>query len=294
MKALADYVHSKGLKFGLYSDAGEFTCQHRPGGLTHETMDADTYAEWGVDYLKYDNCFNDNLPPQPRYTTMSNALLASGRPIYFSLCEWGEADPATWAGAVGNSWRTTGDIQDNWGSMLSNLDANDKWAKYAGPGQWNDPDMLEVGNGGLNFEESKAHFSLWSLVKSPLLIGCDLESATAETLTILKNKEVIAINQDVLGVQGKKITSTNDLEVWAGPLAKGKHAVILFNRSGSSAVITANWTDLGLAAGTKYQVRDLWAHADMGVMTESFSANVTSHGVFMVKLTPVSVTAVTI
>lgn len=168
MKALADYVHSKGLKFGVYSDAGEYTCQHRPGSLSHEKEDAESYAKWGVDYLKYDNCFNDNLHPQPRYTTMRDALLATGRPIYYSLCEWGEEDPATWAGPVGNSWRTTGDISDNWFSMTANLDFNDRWAAYAKPGQWNDPDMLEVGNGGMSLEEYKSHFSLWALVKSPL------------------------------------------------------------------------------------------------------------------------------
>eukprot|EP00475_Leptophrys_vorax_P036679 TRINITY_DN623_c0_g1_i1.p2 TRINITY_DN623_c0_g1~~TRINITY_DN623_c0_g1_i1.p2 ORF type:complete len:394 (+),score=119.44 TRINITY_DN623_c0_g1_i1:115-1182(+) len=286
MKALADYVHSKGLKFGLYSDAGEYTCQHRPGGLKHETSDAQTYASWGVDYLKYDNCYNDNLPPQPRYETMRDALLATGKPIYYSLCEWGQDDPATWAGAVGNSWRTTGDISDNWNSMLNNLDANNKWAKYAGPGQWNDPDMLEVGNGGMTFEEYKAHFSLWSLVKSPLLIGCDLESASQETLSILKNKEVIAINQDALGVQGQKVTSSNGLEVWHGALSNGEHSVILFNRSGKSATITAKWSDLGLAAGSKFNVRDLWAHKDMGVKSGSFGATVASHAVVMVKLSP--------
>jgi alpha-galactosidase len=168
MKALADYIHSKGLKFGVYSDAGEYTCQHRPGGLNHEKSDANSYASWGVDYLKYDNCYNDNLPPQPRYEAMRDALNATGRPIYYSLCEWGVEDPATWAGNVGNSWRTTNDISDNWNSMTSNLDLNDKWASYAGPGQWNDPDMLEVGNGGMTNEEYKSHFSLWALIKSPL------------------------------------------------------------------------------------------------------------------------------
>jgi len=205
MKSLADYVHSLGLKFGLYSDAGTHTCGGRPGSLGYEKIDASTYASWGVDYLKYDNCNNQNIPPEQRYPTMRDALNASGRPIFFSMCEWGVDNPALWAPKVGNSWRTTGDIGDNWGSMTSNLDSNDRWAKYAAPGGWNDPDMLEVGNGGMTTEEYKSHFSLWCLAKAPLLIGCDVSKMSNDTLQILTNKEAIAINQDPLGVQGKKV-----------------------------------------------------------------------------------------
>eukprot|EP00475_Leptophrys_vorax_P003622 TRINITY_DN12135_c0_g1_i10.p2 TRINITY_DN12135_c0_g1~~TRINITY_DN12135_c0_g1_i10.p2 ORF type:complete len:438 (-),score=112.37 TRINITY_DN12135_c0_g1_i10:61-1374(-) len=286
MKALADYVHSKGLKFGVYSDAGLFTCQMRPGGLGHEKVDAQTYAEWGVDYLKYDNCFNMFLQPQPRYTAMRDALVASGRPIYFSLCEWGQEDPATWAADVGNSWRTTNDISDNWDSMTSILDQNDKWAAYAGPGHWNDPDMLEVGNGGMTFQEYKAHFSLWALMKAPLLIGCDLDSASAETLAILKNKEVIAVNQDPLGIQGTKLHSQNSLEVWAGVLQNKAHAVVLFNRSPQAANMSLSWSDLGLASNSSASVRDLWAHEDLGTFQGSFSAIVESHSVVMILVRP--------
>jgi len=208
MKALADYVHSLGLKFGLYSDAGYNTCAGRPASLGYEKQDANTYASWGVDYLKYDNCNSDNTPPRTRYPVMRDALNATGRQIFFSMCEWGVDNPATWAADVGNSWRTTGDIGDSWNSMLGNLDANDKWAQYAGPGAWNDPDMLEVGNGGMTVNENTAHFSLWCLVKSPLLIGCDVTKMSNDTLTILTNAEVIAVNQDSLGKQGKKVASS--------------------------------------------------------------------------------------
>jgi len=208
IRALADYVHMKGLLFGLYSDAGTSTCAGRPGSLNYETNDANTYASWTVDYLKYDNCNTDGTAPQVRYPKMRDALNATHRPILFSMCEWGVNNPATWAAPVGNSWRTTGDISDNWSSMLSNLDQNDIVAKYAGPGGWNDPDMLEVGNGGMTNGEYTAHFSLWALIKSPLLIGCDLTKVSADTLAILSNKEVIAVSQDSLGVQGHRVWST--------------------------------------------------------------------------------------
>jgi len=205
IKALADYAHSKGMKFGLYSDAGSNTCQGRPGSLGYEEIDAKTYAEWGVDYLKYDNCYADPRTPEERYPIMRDALNKSGRTIFYSMCEWGVDDPAKWAKDVGNSWRTTGDISDSWSSMISIIDKNDKWAQYAGPGGWNDPDMLEVGNGGMTYDEYRTHFSLWALAKAPLLIGCDVTKRDKETFEILMNEEVIAVNQDKLGVQGRKI-----------------------------------------------------------------------------------------
>jgi len=207
IKPLADYAHSKGLLFGLYSDAGYKTCAGRPGSLGYETIDANTYAKWEVDYLKYDNCNTDGSKPEKRYPVMRDALNKTGRPILYSMCEWGVDDPATWARPVGNSWRTTGDIIDSWQSMIGIADKNDKWAAYAGPGGWNDPDMLEVGNGGMSYDEYRVHFGIWALVKSPLLIGCDVTNMTAETKSILLNKEVIAISQDTLGVQGKKVAS---------------------------------------------------------------------------------------
>ncbi|CAF1074246.1 unnamed protein product [Rotaria sordida] len=202
---LADYVHSKKLKFGLYSDAGFKTCDGRPGSLHYETIDAKTYASWSVDYLKYDNCNNDGTIPEVRYPVMRDALNASGRPIFYSMCEWGVDTPALWAANVGNSWRTTSDIDDSWKSMLNNIDINNEFADKAGPGGWNDPDMLEVGNGGMTDTEYIAHFSLWAISKAPLLIGCDVNKMSNTTLSILTNPEVVAVNQDSLGVQGKKV-----------------------------------------------------------------------------------------
>ncbi|CAF1464839.1 unnamed protein product [Didymodactylos carnosus] len=205
--ALADYVHSKKLKFGLYSDAGFKTCDGRPGSLGYETKDANTYASWQVDYLKYDNCNTDQTIPEKRYPVMRDALNATGRQIFYSMCEWGVDQPALWAAAVGNSWRTTGDISDNWNSMISNIDINNQYADRAAPGGWNDPDMLEVGNGGMTNTEYISHFSIWAISKAPLLIGSDVTKISQETLNILTNPEVIAVNQDSLGSQGKKVAT---------------------------------------------------------------------------------------
>jgi alpha-galactosidase len=202
MKVLGDYVHEKGLKYGIYSDAGYQTCAGNPGSLGYETVDAATFAEWGIDYLKYDNCFHDDTAPEVRYPPMQSALNATGRPILFSMCEWGIDNPATWAPSLGNSWRTTGDISDNWEAMMTKVDQNAPLYKYAGKGAWNDPDMLEVGNGGMTNDEYITHFSLWAIMKAPLVIGCDITNMSAETKNILMNTEVIAINQDDLWQQG--------------------------------------------------------------------------------------------
>jgi len=288
MKALADYVHSKGLLFGLYSDAGHKTCAGRPGSLGFEKQDAQTYASWTVDYLKYDNCNTDGSSPKVRYPIMRDALNSTGRRIFYSMCEWGVEDPAVWAPDVGNSWRTTGDIEDKWSSMTGKLDENDKWYKYAGPGSWNDPDMLEIGNGGMTTAEYRSHFSLWCLIKSPLLIGCDVTKMSKDTLTILTNYEVIALNQDPLGAQGYKRSSKNNQEVWASALFGHALAVILFNRDGSAHNITANWSDIGISSGITVSARDLWAHKYAGTFTNSITALVPSHDVVVFKLTPAS------
>ncbi|KAJ9160456.1 hypothetical protein P3X46_025856 [Hevea brasiliensis] len=290
IKALADYVHGKSLKLGIYSDAGIFTCQVRPGSLYHEKDDAELFASWGVDYLKYDNCYNLGIQPKERYPPMRDAINATGRTIFYSLCEWGVDDPALWAGKVGNSWRTTDDINDSWASMTTLADLNDKWAAYAGPGGWNDPDMLEVGNGGMTHQEYRAHFSIWALMKAPLLIGCDVRNITAETYEILTNKEVIAVNQDPLGVQGRKVyTAGTDgcLQVWAGPLSRNRLVVALWNRCSKAATITARWDVLGLESGTIVSVRDLWQHKDVtGEAVASFGARVDSHDSAMYTFTP--------
>lgn len=287
-KGMIDHVHSKGLYFGLYSDAGTMTCAKRPGSLGHEVSDANTYASWEVDYLKYDNCNNDGSKPEVRYPVMRDALNKTGRHIFFSMCEWGVDDPATWAPKVGNSWRTTGDIRDNWGSMISRADLNDKWAQYAGPGGWNDPDMLEIGNGGMSSTEYETHMSLWCLMKSPLLIGCDVDSMSNETLRILTNPEVIGVNQDDLGVQGKKlrVDGSSGGEVWGGPLSKGCYAVVLLNRGNTTVTVEAKWSDFGLDESRSAMVRDLWKMEDVGTMKGSVSSPVPSHGVMMYRITP--------
>ncbi|XP_068328745.1 alpha-galactosidase 3-like isoform X2 [Pyrus communis] len=290
IKALADYIHGKGLKLGIYSDAGVFTCQVRPGSLYHESADAKLFASWDVDYLKYDNCYNLGIPPKERYPPMREALNASGRTIFYSLCEWGVDDPALWAGKVGNSWRTTDDINDTWASMTTIADLNDKWAAYAGPGGWNDPDMLEVGNGGMTYKEYRAHFSIWALMKAPLLIGCDVRNMTAETFEILSNEEVIAVNQDPLGVQGRKVdVSGTDgcYQVWAGPLSGDRLTVALWNRCSKAETITATWEVLGLESGISVSVRDLWQHEEVAVdAVSSFGARVDAHDCRMYIFTP--------
>ena len=208
IEPLVEYAHSKGLKFGLYSSAGNYTCQGRPGSLDFEKQDADIYAKWNIDYLKYDNCYNRGISSLIRYPTMRDCLNETEHPIFYSLCQWGQEKVATWAKDVGNSWRTTGDISDSWNSMITIIDQNDKWYKYAGPGGWNDPDMLEVGNGGMTLTEYKTHFGLWCISKAPLLIGCDITNMSDDIKKILTNKEYIAINQDKLGEQGHKIKRT--------------------------------------------------------------------------------------
>ncbi|CAF0941120.1 unnamed protein product [Adineta ricciae] len=202
--ALVDYVHSRKLKFGLYSDRGYKTCAGRPGSLGYETKDANTYASWGVDYLKLDSCYLNGTAPEISYSIMRDALNATGRPIFFSLCG-GVSLRDLWPPSVGNSWRTTDDIQDNWNSMIRNINFNNECTERAGPGGWNDPDMLEVGNGGMTDAEYVTHFSLWCIAKAPLIIGCDVTKMSAATLATLTNPEVISVNQDPLGIQGKKV-----------------------------------------------------------------------------------------
>lgn len=290
IKALADYVHSKGLKLGIYSDAGYFTCSKTmPGSLGHEEKDAKTFASWGIDYLKYDNCNNDGSRPTDRYPVMTRALMKAGRPIFFSLCEWGDMHPALWGSKVGNSWRTTNDIADTWDSMMSRADMNDVYAQYARPGGWNDPDMLEVGNGGMTNDEYIVHFSIWAISKAPLLIGCDVRNTTKETLDIIGNKEVIAVNQDPLGVQAKKVRSEGDQEIWAGPLSDYRVALLLVNRGPWRYSVTANWDDIGLPAGTVVEARDLWEHKTLEKrFVGSLSATMDSHACKMYILKPIS------
>ncbi|XP_065018720.1 alpha-galactosidase 1-like isoform X1 [Musa acuminata AAA Group] len=294
IKALADYVHGKGLKLGIYSDAGHQTCsQTMPGSLGHEQKDAETFASWGIDYLKYDNCNNDDLKPMKRYPEMTRALMRTGRPIFVSLCEWGDMHPALWADKLGNSWRTTFDINDSWESMVSRADQNEVYAKHARPGGWNDPDMLEVGNGGMSNDEYIVHFSLWAASKAPLIIGCDVRSMTKETLAILGNDEVIAVNQgrDMRRVrcQAKKVRMYGDSEVWAGPLSGYRTVVVLLNRSPEFRTITAQWDDIGLPPNTVVEVKDLWKHATLEKrFVNELTADVHHHACKMFLLTPLT------
>jgi len=294
MKALADYVHSKGLKFGLYSDAGTLTCQKRPGSRGYEFQDARQYAAWDVDYLKYDWCSTSTQNAQASYSIMRDALLKSGRPIVFSICEWGTAKPWLWAKDVGNLWRTTGDIQDcwdckrDWGGMgvVHILDLQDGLESHAGPGHWNDPDMLEVGNGGMTTTEYRSHFSLWCLLSAPLMAGNDLRTMSNEIKEILTNREVIAVNQDPLGLQGRRVKREGDREVWSKQLADGGRAVVLFNRGSQAAELSVSWTDIGYPQNLPAQVRDLWAAKDLGKLSGQFTAKVPSHGVVMISVKP--------
>ena len=284
-QGMIHYVHRKGLLFGLYSSAGTETCEGRPGSLGHEEADASSYAAWQVDYLKYDNCFNDGSEPKTRYSAMRDALNKTGRPIFYSMCEWGVDDPATWGSDVGNSWRTTQDIRDNWESMISRADQNNEWAQYAGPGGWNDPDMLEIGNGGMSSTEYETHMSLWCLMKAPLLIGCDVRTMDDDTLRILSNPEVIAINQDDLGVQGKKLSANGSIEVWGGPLKGKKFVMLVLNRGDSSETVSVEWSKFfDIDSGCEALVRDLWLREDLGVLGRSFSATVPRHGVKVYKI----------
>jgi alpha-galactosidase len=289
IQSLADYVHNKSLKFGLYSDAGLYTCQKRPGGLYHEEIDAQTYAKWGVDYLKYDNCFNAALPPKFRYPRMRDALNKTGRPIYYSLCEWGQDDPWEWAADVGNSWRTTGDIKDKWDSFIEILEKQVPIASSGAPGGWNDPDMLEVGNGGMTTNEYEAHFALWAFLKAPLIVGCDIRNMSNDTLRILTNKEIIAVNQDSLGKPATRLFYQGSQEIWGGPVVDG-FAAVLFNQGTSAANITAKFKLFNITGSAK--IRDLQAHQDLGTFQNSFSVQVQPHSVVVIKLSPQSQTMI--
>jgi alpha-galactosidase len=294
IKALADYVHSKGLKFGIYSDAGSKTCAGRPASRGHEFQDARTYAAWGVDYLKYDWCNVTTQNAQASYALIREALNNAGRPIVLSICEWGTAKPWLWGAEVGgNLWRTTGDITDKWdgkitysSGMLVILDQQVGLESFAGPGHWNDPDMLEVGNGGMTTTEYRSHFSLWSILAAPLIAGNDLRNMTPEIQEILANKEVIAIDQDPLGRQGRRVWREGDLEIWARPLVDGSRAVVLFNRGASEQNMTVTWEQLEYPSHLTATVRDLWQHKDLIKTCGKFRATVQSHGVVMITVKP--------
>ncbi|SNT42745.1 alpha-galactosidase [Granulicella rosea] len=288
MKALADYVHSKGLKFGVYSSPGPRTCAEYPGSYGHEEQDAKTFAAWGVDYLKYDWCgarfiyTHDDL--QAIYQKMGDALLKSGRPIVYSLCEYGSGNVERWGAKVGgNLWRTTGDISDTWTSMISNIEKQVPTAPYAGPGHWNDPDMLEIGNGHMTDEEYRTHMSLWALTAAPLLAGNDIRTMTPAIKEILMNREVLAVDQDALGKQATPVKH-GDLETWVKPLADRSVAVGVVNLGKTEATVAIKAEDLDPDVHVK-SARDLWRHTDVVFRDGVYTTSVPAHGVLMLRVT---------
>lgn len=305
MKTLADYVHSRGLKLGIYSDAGSQTCGGRPGSRGYEFQDALTYATWGIDYLKYDWCNTEGLKAEGAYKTITAALRKAGRPIVLSICEWGNDKPWTWGQKVGHLWRTTGDIYDcfdcikdhgswkAWGVMQI-LDMQDGLRQYAGPGHWNDPDMLEVGNGGLSTNENRAHFSIWAMLSAPLIAGNDLRSMTPQVTEILTNKEVIAVNQDRLGIQGFRYSRRDSIEIWIKPLEHDNWAVCFLNRSRTPARLKFNWqievikdslsNRILNAAETTFALRDVWLKKQTGDTKQPLDITIPGHDVFMYRL----------
>ena len=287
MKALGDYIHSKGLKFGIYSSPGPETCAKHEGSYGHEEDDARQYAAWGVDYLKYDWCSASRVykPEEMRavYRKMAEALHRTGRPMVLSLCQYGLESVWMWGAAIGgNLWRTTEDISDHWDRMSDIGFEQNGLEKYAGPGHWNDPDMLEVGNGHMNHDEYLTHMSLWCLLAAPLLAGNDLSKMTPETLAILTNPEVVAVDQDSRGIQGHRVWEEGPYEIWTKPLADGSTAVGLFNRGEDAEDIKLDFSAVGVPASAS--VRDLWGQKDLGNFTGSFTAKVPRHGVVLVKV----------
>jgi alpha-galactosidase len=304
MKYVSDYVHSKGLKFGLYNCAGTLTCAGYPGTRGYEYQDARFYASLNIDYLKFDWCNTNGINAREAYTTMSKALKLAGRPIVFSLCEWGQNKPWTWAAPVGHLWRTTGDISaqfegikshGSWSSsgVMKILDEQDTLRKYAGPGHWNDPDMLEVGN-GLTESQNRAHFTMWCMIAAPLIAGNDIRKMSASTNGILTNKEVIAINQDPLGIQALKYAKTDSLETWVKPLANGDWAICFLNRKSTPQEVLFNWNAQTIedsvakrtldTKATTYKLRDIWAKKDIGNTTKPSKLTVAPQDVVLLRL----------
>lgn len=297
MKALGDYLHSKGLKFGIYSGPGPGSCAHAPASYGYEAQDAKMFASWGVDFLKYDLCtFREIMKRESggdveksdaimiaAYRKMHNDLVATGRPILFSLCQYGWGKVWTWGPEVGgNMWRTSGDISDNYGRMTSIGFREAGLARYAGPGHWNDPDILEVGNGGMTPDEERTHFGLWAMLAAPLIAGNDLTNMSAETRSILLNKDIIAVDQDRLGRPGDRAYAEGPLEVWSKPLEGGDMAVALFNRIRGATRMTLRLDAIGWHGPA--MARNLWTHESVGAISGKYTVTVPGHGVVMLRL----------
>jgi alpha-galactosidase len=283
--AVADHVHGLRLRFGIYTDAGTRTCQGLPGSLGYEFRDAMRFAEWGVDFVKVDWCHTDGLSAPATYERWREAILATGRPIVLSICEWGRSQPWTWGGTVGHLWRTCWDIQPEWDSVMTILDRQEPLHLYSGPDHWNDPDMLEVGNGGMSESEDRAHFALWAMLAAPLMAGNDLREMSEATRATLTAPEVIAIDQDVAGKQGRRVRRDEQAEVWAKKLADpGARAVLLLNRGDSEREIAVDFDRLGWARNTGAAVRDLFERCDLGHVIGGYAARVPPHGAMLLRI----------
>jgi len=294
MKKLGEYIHSKGLKFGIYSDAGTATCQGRPGSRGYEYQDAHTYASWGADYLKYDWCNHGKQNSEASYTTMRDAIFKAGRPMVFSICEWGTTKPWEWAKDIGHLWRSTEDIincfdcNNYWGGngVVQIIDLFREIGSFTGPGHWNDADMLEIGNGVLSPAEERLHLSMWAMFSSPLMTGNDIRTMTRETAEILTNKEVIAIDQDSLGISAIRWMKYGNLEIWFKPLAKGEFAFCFFNRGPEPVSYNEDLktTIRKYVIDGSFRIRDLWKHQDIGTTGGNIKGTLPPHEVLMVKL----------
>lgn len=304
MKVVVDYVHSKGLKFGLYNCAGTKTCAGYPGTRGYEYQDARFYASLNIDYLKFDWCSSDGLNAKESYTTMSKALQAAKRPIIFSLCEWGNNKPWAWAKEVGQLWRTTGDIAnifdgiktfDTWhaNGVMTIVDMQDSLRKYAGPDHWNDPDMLEVGN-GMTLSEDRTHFSMWCMLAAPLMTGNDIRKMNTNTRAILTDKEAVAIDQDAAGIQAFKYSDRDSVQTWLKPLQNGDWAVCFLNRSSTPKSVQHDWKKNTVvdnlssrefnAEKNIYKLKDLWTKKESGNTDRPFQATIAPHDVVLLRL----------
>ena len=294
MKSLGDYIHSKGLRFGIYSDAGTATCQGRPGSRGYEFQDARTYASWGVDYLKYDWCNHGKQNCEAAYITMRDALYQAGRPVVFSICEWGVNKPWEWASGIGHLWRSTEDIincfdcKNYWGGqgVVQIIDLFTEIGTFTSPGHWNDADMLEIGNGALTPSEERLHISMWSMFSSPLMAGNDLRTMSKETISILTNREVLAIDQDKLGISAIRWMKYDDLEIWFKPLEWGNYAFCFINRGNQPVTIDQDikTSIRKYIIDDSYMIRDLWKHENTGSTKENIKGSLPAHDVLMIKL----------
>ena len=284
MKWLADRIHDRGLRFGLYTDAGTRTCQGYPASRGNEERDARRFAAWGVDFMKVDWCHTTGLRGRTTYPKWADAVKATGRPIVLSICEWGRDRPWEWAGRCGHMWRTSHDIADTWDSLMDVLDRQADLHPHAGPGHWNDPDMLEVGNGGMSDDEYRTHFSLWAMLAAPLMAGNDLRDMSEETRATLTAPEVVAIDQDALGRQARRVSRRDNSEVWARALADGGHAVLLVNRGEATTNVKVFWEDIGAPSTRDPHVRDLWQRSDIGRRDGWYDRTLAPHASALVKV----------